>query len=375
MFQRQLAGRSDLDAAREENLTFGWVSPCIAHPVFLDTRLAGINVTGSGERGCEAGGDDDAGGASGGAPGKSGVRGGDEEALAARGRVSPSTGRSYPLTLVCEAWRVPRSSAYALRSAVGGECKPGKRGPKTELSDEALVVEIRTVLSESPFVGKGHRKVRARLAAKGTRAGKNRVLRLMRENGLLAPVRRGRPRADRSHGGRIRTERPDELWGHRRGAVLDAEGGLVLVLRRGGPLRDRRGGLARGEEGGPLGGAGAGAAGCSRPHGGLREGGRCGPRPPVRLGLAVPGEGVPGRDQVARDPLHAGVRGRARVQGLYIILHLVGRWRQELGGWVVEWSTCAPAAWRAGVRLAVHTSTGSCRCRGGRGAARDYAIF
>ena len=35
----------------------------------------------------------------------------------------------------------------------------------------------------------------------------------MRENGLLAPVRQGRPRGDRSHGGRIRTERPDELWG------------------------------------------------------------------------------------------------------------------------------------------------------------------
>ena len=50
--------------------------------------------------------------------------------------------------------------------------------------------------------------MRARLAAKGIAAGKNRVLRLIRENGLLAPVRRGHP-----GGGRIRTERPDELWG------------------------------------------------------------------------------------------------------------------------------------------------------------------
>ena len=129
--------------------------------------------------------------------------------------MSPSTGRTYPLTLVCEAWRVPRSSVYALRSAAAGAGKPqaGKRGPKTELSDEELVAEIRAVLSESPFVGEGHRKVRARLAAKGVRTGKNRVLRLMRDNGLLAPVRRGHPRGDRSHGGRIRTERPDELWG------------------------------------------------------------------------------------------------------------------------------------------------------------------
>ena len=73
--------------------------------------------------------------------------------------------------------------------------------------------EIRTVLKTSPFLGEGHRKVRARLAARGIRVGKNRVLRLMREHGLLAPVRRGQPRGDRTHSGRIRTGRPDELWG------------------------------------------------------------------------------------------------------------------------------------------------------------------
>ena len=56
--------------------------------------------------------------------------------------------------------------------------------------------------------------MKVRLAAKGIiRAGKNRVLRLMRAHGLLAPVRRGIPAGDRSHSGRIRTERPDELWG------------------------------------------------------------------------------------------------------------------------------------------------------------------
>ena len=69
------------------------------------------------------------------------------------------------------------------------------------------------MLKASPFLGEGHRKVRARLAARGIRVGKNRVLRLMRANGLLAPVRCGHPRGDRTHSGRIRTERPDELWG------------------------------------------------------------------------------------------------------------------------------------------------------------------
>ena len=74
--------------------------------------------------------------------------------------------------------------------------------------------EIRQVLKESDFLGEGHRKVRARLRPKGIHAGKNRVLRLMRENGLLAPVRRGKhPRGDRSHSGRITTDVPNELWG------------------------------------------------------------------------------------------------------------------------------------------------------------------
>ena len=132
--------------------------------------------------------------------------------------MSPATDRAYSLTMVCEAWRVARSSVYALRASLGGPLKPdrrqpGKRGPKTALRDDELLQEIRTVLKASPFLGEGHRKVKARLAAKGIRVGKNRVLRLMREHGLLAPVRRGHPRGDRSHSGRIRTERPDELWG------------------------------------------------------------------------------------------------------------------------------------------------------------------
>lgn len=45
------------------------------------------------------------------------------------------------------------------------------------------------------------------------RVGKNRILRLMRRENLLPPVRRGRPHGDRSHSGTIVTERSSELWG------------------------------------------------------------------------------------------------------------------------------------------------------------------
>ena len=117
--------------------------------------------------------------------------------------------------MICEVWRVSGSTAYAEkdRQRLTEPLEVRKRGPKTELSDEELLEEIREVLQNSDFLGEGHRKVRARLRKKGIHVGKNRVLRLMRENGLLAPVRRGHPRGDRSHSGSIRTERPNELWG------------------------------------------------------------------------------------------------------------------------------------------------------------------
>jgi putative transposase len=128
--------------------------------------------------------------------------------------VSAETGRRYPLTMICEVWRVSRSNVYLVRSRGTVERpEPEKRGPKTKVSDEELVEAIREVLAESDFLGEGHRKVTFRLRPKGIRVGKNRVLRLMREHGLLAPVRRGHPRGDRSHSGRITTDAPNELWG------------------------------------------------------------------------------------------------------------------------------------------------------------------
>ena len=76
-----------------------------------------------------------------------------------------------------------RSTVYAARDREESDGPAGlkKRGPKTKLSDEELVEEIRQVLKESDFLGEGHRKVRARLRAKGIGVGKNRVLRLTGE--------------------------------------------------------------------------------------------------------------------------------------------------------------------------------------------------
>ncbi|HSW31608.1 MAG TPA: hypothetical protein VLH75_19130 [Longimicrobiales bacterium] len=117
--------------------------------------------------------------------------------------------------MICEVWKVPRSTVYAVRErGVGPEpMVRAKRGPKTKLSDAKLVDKIRKVLKESDFLGEGHRKVRTRLRPKGFWVGKARTLRVTREHGLLAPTHQGHPRGDRSHSGTIMTEPPNELWG------------------------------------------------------------------------------------------------------------------------------------------------------------------
>ena len=80
------------------------------------------------------------------------------------------------------------------------------------------------MLKTSPFLGEGDHKVKARLTVNGILIGKSRVLRLMREHGLLAPARGGQPR------GGPDPQRPDpdqeaeRTLGHGSVAVLD-EGG------------------------------------------------------------------------------------------------------------------------------------------------------
>lgn len=116
---------------------------------------------------------------------------------------SPSTGRRYGLARVCRVLEAPRSTVYAARSwrQVSGVAQ--KRGPKTAFTDAELTQQIREVLARSPFVGEGYRKVWARLRLAGVRAGKPRVLRLMRAVGLLAPTQAGPPRGPATHHGTI----------------------------------------------------------------------------------------------------------------------------------------------------------------------------
>ncbi len=71
------------------------------------------------------------------------------------------------------------------------------------MSDATVTTEIRAVLAASPFHGEGHRKVWARLRFAGSRTSLRRLLRVMRENDLLALGRVGSPHGPRNYDGTI----------------------------------------------------------------------------------------------------------------------------------------------------------------------------
>jgi transposase InsO family protein len=98
------------------------------------------------------------------------------------------------------------------------------------MSDADLVEAIRRVLADSPFHGEGYRKVWARLRHAGLRTSKERVRRLMRENGLQAATRTGRPRGPRNHDGTIIPEAIDTMWGTDMTAAFTVEHGQVAVF-------------------------------------------------------------------------------------------------------------------------------------------------
>jgi transposase InsO family protein len=145
---------------------------------------------------------------------------------------SPTTGRSYGVERVCAAWAVPRSTFYAHKRQreAPPTAPPEKRGPRTEITDAALLDAIRADLARSPFRGEGHRKVWARLRVLDEiRVARKRVLRVMREARLLSPHRV--PQGDRhAHEGVITTDAPNVMWGTDGARVLTVDDGYVWLF-------------------------------------------------------------------------------------------------------------------------------------------------
>ena len=145
--------------------------------------------------------------------------------------ISTSTGRRYGIARVCRVWGAARSGVHRRRRAADVPPAPRRRpGPAGPMPDGALVGAIRRVLAASPFHGEGYRKVWARLRHAGLRTSKERVRRLMRESGLSAASRVGRPRGPRAHDGTIIPERVDAMWGTDMTAAFTVEHGQVAVF-------------------------------------------------------------------------------------------------------------------------------------------------
>jgi transposase InsO family protein len=98
------------------------------------------------------------------------------------------------------------------------------------MPDAGLLEAIRATLTGSPFHGEGHRKVWARLRHAGVRTSKRRVLRLMRENDLLAPSRVGPSRGPRNHDGTIIPETVDTMWGTDLTTAWTGEGQVAVFV-------------------------------------------------------------------------------------------------------------------------------------------------
>ncbi|MGH2571051.1 MAG: transposase [bacterium] len=147
--------------------------------------------------------------------------------------ISETTGKAYGVERVCRAWERSRSALYARwkgseRRKAGWKPKP--RGPRPKLSDDALLAAIRADLERSPFHGEGHRKVHARLRIRDRiRVARKRVLRLMREHGLLSP-HRSRRAGPAGHEGTIITQEPNLMWGTDGARVETVEDGWAWIF-------------------------------------------------------------------------------------------------------------------------------------------------
>ena len=144
-------------------------------------------------------------------------------------QTSPATEQVYGLQRVTRIWGVARATIYRHRHR--SEPVARKRpGPLGAMADEALVAAICRLLADSPFHGEGYRKLWARLRFAGIRTSRRRVLRLMREHGLLAHQRVGRPHGSRAHDGTITTERVDMRWGTDLTSVMTGEGQTAVFI-------------------------------------------------------------------------------------------------------------------------------------------------
>jgi len=129
-----------------------------------------------------------------------------------RQKTNPETGKRYSVRMILRVINYSSASYYG--TLINRE--PSKRGPKTSISDDELVGEIRKTINQISFHGTGYKKIHARmnrdLNNNGRGVGKNRVFRLMKERNMLNG-KSGGTGSSRPHDGTLITEAPNVMWG------------------------------------------------------------------------------------------------------------------------------------------------------------------
>ena len=121
----------------------------------------------------------------------------------------------FPVDILCLMLGVAKSSYHDYlrqknQRAQGHKQK--KPGPKVQLDDKALLQAIMEVMTASPFVTEGVKKVHARLRRKGIKAARYRINLIMREHGLLSPQRHEQGQ-EKTHDGTIIPHAINHIWG------------------------------------------------------------------------------------------------------------------------------------------------------------------
>ena len=144
--------------------------------------------------------------------------------------ISISTRRRYGVARVCRVWGIARAGAIGAGARLRRPRHGAGLGGRGRCPTSRWSRRSGRRSPDSPFHGEGYRKVWARLRHAGLRTSKERVRRLMRENGLSAATRVGLPRGPRNYDSTIIPKAIDSMWGTDMIAAFTIEHSQVAVF-------------------------------------------------------------------------------------------------------------------------------------------------
>ena len=143
--------------------------------------------------------------------------------------VSPVSGRRYGLATVCRVWRVARSAVYR-HLTPPRDTAPASRTGRARCRTARCSRRSAPCWPPARFMARVIARCGPGCAPPAPAPRLRRVLRLMRENGLLAPTRVGSARGPRAHDGTIIPETVDAMWGTDLTTTWTGEGPAAVFI-------------------------------------------------------------------------------------------------------------------------------------------------